>query len=140
MPPCCGPCREREVADDADALPDHDGRRRVIGRISEQAEDRRMPGGLALPVRPRRDASPYAVVLPGVQRKGQALPPDGAAAEIALACVTWSKGGTGRGDREEQFRGQHARHAASSRQSRAGIVIIWSPGGLGEVVICGRNR
>jgi hypothetical protein len=52
----CGPCREREVVDDADALPDHDSRRRVIDRISEQAGDRRVPGGIALPVRPRQDA------------------------------------------------------------------------------------
>src|SRR5919201_6074700 len=51
-----GPRHDGEVAEDGDAKPEHAGRRRVIDRVSEQAEDRRMPGGLVLPVRPPRDA------------------------------------------------------------------------------------
>jgi hypothetical protein len=42
-------------------LPDHDSRR-VIDRISEQAGDRRVPGGPALPVRPRQDACQYSTL------------------------------------------------------------------------------
>jgi hypothetical protein len=33
-------------------------------------------------------ASPHAVVLPGVQRERQALPPDGQPAQIAFAWLT----------------------------------------------------
>src|SRR5580704_171881 len=49
-------------------------------------------------------ASPHAVVLPGVQREGQALPPDGAAGVDRLRLRDLVKGGARRGDREEQFR------------------------------------
>ena len=84
-------------------------------------------------------ASPYAVVLHGVQREGQALPPDGAAGADRLGLRDLIKGGTRRGDREEQF-GSACRHAASCGQSGSGVVIVWSPGGLGGVVICGCDR
>ena len=49
-------------------------------------------------------ASPRAVVLPGVQREGQALPPDGVAGADRLGLRDLIKGGARRGDREEQFR------------------------------------
>jgi hypothetical protein len=84
-------------------------------------------------------ASPHAVVLSGVQREGQALPPDGQPAQIAFAWVTWCTEGP---DEEtgKNSSGSASRRAASCRQSRSGIVILWSPGGRGGVVICGRDR
>src|SRR5260221_10541120 len=48
--------------------------------------------------------SPYAVVLPGVQREGQALPADWAAGADRLRLRDLVKGGARRGGREEQFR------------------------------------
>jgi hypothetical protein len=49
-------------------------------------------------------ASRYAVVLPGVQREGQAVPPGRAAAADRLGLGDLIQGGARRGDREEQFR------------------------------------
>ena len=84
-------------------------------------------------------ACPYAVVLPGVQREGQALPPDGAAAADRLRLRDPIKGGTRCGDREEQFTiGMPA--CGQQPLVPAGMVIIWSPGGREAVVICGRDR
>jgi hypothetical protein len=49
-------------------------------------------------------ASPYAVVLPGVQRERQALPPDRAAGADRLRLRDLIKRGARPRDREEQFR------------------------------------
>ena len=59
-------------------------------------------------------------------------------AQITFACVTWSREGP---DPEtgKNSSGSACRHAASSRQSRPGIVIIPALSGLGEIVILGRK-
>src|SRR5438128_550490 len=80
-------------------------------------------------------ASPHAVVLPGVQRERQALPADRAAGADRFRLRDLVKGGPD-AETGKNSSGLTCRHAASSRQSRPGIVIVWSPGGLGEVVIC----
>jgi len=49
-------------------------------------------------------ASPHAVVLSGVQREGQALPPDGAAGADRFRLGDLVHGGARRRDRKEQFR------------------------------------
>ena len=49
-------------------------------------------------------ASPHAVVPPGVQREGQALPTDGAAGADRFRLGDLVQGGARRGEREEQFR------------------------------------
>jgi len=64
---------------------------------------------------------------------------DGAAGADRLRLRDLIKGGARCGDRKNSS-GSACRHAASCRQSRSGMVIVWSPGGLGGVVICGRDR
>ncbi len=62
----------------------------------------------------------------------------GQSAQITFACVTWSREGP---DPEtgKNSSGSACQHAASSRQSRPGIVIISALSGLGEIVILGRK-